>query len=193
MRIHRRNNKAKAKAGLTLVEIAIAMPIIAIAMGMFVQMLTAGTNLRSTSRDNWVASMAVQDTLEIMRNDAYEDLFVLYNDNPLDDPGGPGTAQGIHFDVEGLEALASDVDGQVGRIHLPTFNAGSAVAPVWQLREDQANPALGMPRDLNGDSIINTLDHASDFTLLPVQIELQWQSRFGPRRIRMQTILTQIQ
>ena len=192
MNLLQRKKFARRKGGFTLVEIAVAMPIIAVAIGMFVQMLTAGSNLRTTSFENWRASNSIQTVLEQMRNRDFSDLFVLYNDHPFDDPGGAGTAPGAHFDVEGLDPIRGDADGRVGRVILPTFNAGSAVAPDWQLREDQPNPALGMPRDLNGDSIIDNQNHGGDFSILPVQVELQWQSSFGPRLVRIQTILTEL-
>ncbi len=187
-----RKRNPRPSAGFTLVEIAVAMPIIALAIGMFIQMLSAGSNLRRTSHENWNASNAIQTVLEEMRNCDFDDLFVLYNDHPFDDPTGAGTAPGAHFDVEGMAPLASDPDGRVGRVVLPTHNAGTTVAPIWQLREDQTNAALGLPRDLSGDSIVDLNDHAGDYSLLPVQVELQWQSTFGPRLVRIQTILTEL-
>ncbi|MEZ5973415.1 MAG: hypothetical protein R3F33_02190 [Planctomycetota bacterium] len=185
-------HRRRSNSGLTLMEVAVAMPIVAMALEMLLQILTAGNGLRSVNRDNWVASNAAQDALEWMRNADFHDLFVLYNDNPLDDPNGPGTAPGMHFDVPGLTALPSDADGHVGRILIPAFNAGSDIAPDWQLREDMEAPELGLPRDLNGDCIIDAANHGNDYSIFPVQIELQWRGQFGNRLIRFHTIFAEL-
>ena len=58
------------------------------------------------------------------------------------------------------------------------------------LREDCVYPLLGMPRDLNGDSIIDQADHASDFLILPVQIRIEWEGRVGPQHVDLFTMLT---
>lgn len=192
MRLPRSPKTTQSLRGMTLMEIALAMPIIMLALGMFTQMLTAGKGMRQSSRENWLASLRAQDVLESMRNQSYQDLYALYNEDPLDDPGGPGTAPGIHFSLPDLEPQTGDADGFVGRITLPSFNAGTEVAPDWQLREDSNHAGLGMPRDLNGDNVIDALDHSADFTILPVEVEIRWQSRFGPRRIQVHTLFSEL-
>lgn len=184
--------RTSRRGGMTLMEIALAMPIIMLALGMFTQMLTAGKGLRQSSRENWLASLRAQDVLETMRNQPFRDLVALYNEDPLDDPGGPGTAPGIHFDVDELFPQTEDADGFVGLITIPTFNAGTDVAPDWQLREDVDIPVLGMPRDLNGDNIVGDQDRTDDFTILPVEVEIRWQSRFGPRSVRIHTLFSEL-
>ena len=188
----RARRRSSHQGGMTLMEIALAMPIIMLALGMFTQMLTAGKGLRQSSRENWLASLRAQDVLESMRNQSFRELVSLYNEDPLDDPGGPGTAPGIHFNVDELEPQTTDTDGFVGRITLPTLNAGSEVAPDWQLREDVDNAVLGMPRDLNGDNLVGDQDRTGDYTILPVEVEIRWQSRFGPRRIRVHTLFSEL-
>ena len=36
------------------------------------------------------------------------------------------------------------------------------------LREDVAIPAMGMPRDLDGDNVVDGVDHKGDYRMLPV-------------------------
>jgi len=187
-----RQTKQTSQRGMTLMEIALAMPIIMLALGMFTQMLSAGTGLRQSSRENWLASLRSQDVLETIRNQDFRQLAALYNEDPLDDPDGPGTAPGIHFSVAELRPLANDPDGFVGRVFIPMLNAGTEIAPDWQLREDLDIPALGLPRDLNGDSVIDDQDHSGDFTVLPVEVEIEWQSRFGPRQVRIHTLFSEL-
>lgn len=168
------------------------MPIVLVALGMLVQMFTSGTGLREMGREDGIAITAAQTVVEEMRNEDFRQLLALYNADPFDDPAGPGTAPGNRFDVTDLLELETDPDGVVGEVLLPTWNAGSEVAPAWQVREDLDNAAVGTPRDLNGDAIIDDLDHAADYTLLPVVIVLRWRSRLGPREIRLTTVLAEL-
>ena len=69
---------------------------------------------------------------------------------------------------------------------------GGAPEPeFWELREDYHDPELGLPRDLNGDSIIDAEDHAEDYILLPVLIRVEWAGRFGPRTYDTHTMLAE--
>lgn len=176
---------------MTLIEIAVSMPILLIALSMLAQMLIAGSGMRDAAREAGAASAAAQSMIEEMRNEDLRDLLALYNADPLDDPNGPGTAPGCLFAVEGLDLREGDPDGFVGEIILPALNAGSEVAADWQIREDLDDPRLGTPRDLNGDAVIDDADHAGDYTMLPVVIVLRWRSKVGPRELQLFTLLTE--
>jgi len=173
-------------------EIAVALPIVLIALGMFVQMLSAGTELRRGCAEDWSAGAGAQQVLEEIRNEPFRDVFRLYNADPFDDPAGPGTAPGASFTVEGLMPRPDDPDRAVGSIVFPFVNVGSEVAPVWQVREDMVDAELGMPRDLDGDVLVDDLDHSDDFTLLPVLVRIQWQGRHGPRELRLHTVFSEL-
>ncbi len=168
------------------------MPIVLIALGMFVQMLHAGAGLRELGNEEWASSAAAQDVLERMRNEDFRELFRLYNADPFDDPGGPGTAPGHRFAVPGLEPLESDPDGMVGEVLLPVWNTGTEVVPVWEVREDLANAELGTPRDLNGDSMVDGKDHSDDYTLLSVVVRLRWRGSNGRRVFRLATVFSEL-
>ncbi len=73
----------------------------------------------------------------------------------------------------------------MGKIVLPEFDAGSGV----ELREDLDLPELGMPRDLNGDGIVDSADHSADYRLLPVLLRLEWRGQSGHRQSEVRTIL----
>lgn len=118
------------RRGEFLVEVAIAFPVVLMALGMLVQMLYAGSGLRELGTEEWASSSAAQDVLERMRNQDFRDLFRLYNADPFDDPGGAGTAPGNAFSVRGLAPLRDDADGQVGEVLLPFRNTGTQVVPV---------------------------------------------------------------
>lgn len=179
---------ARDRRGLTLVEVTMALPIVLLGLGLFVQMLTAGARLRDVGREEVVAIAAAQVVLERMHNEPFRDLFRLHDPDPFDDPGGPGTAPGDRFDVEGL-ALAAD---RVGTIELPIWNMGTVVVPLWELREDLAQAELGMPRDLNCDALLDDRDHSADYTILPVVVRVRWDGRHGQRQVALQTILAEV-
>lgn len=166
------------------------MPILLIALVAFAQLLSAGVHLRATGQDEWALSSGIQRTFETMRNERFRDLVRLYNSDPFDDPNGPGTAPGHLFRVDGLTAMP-DAEGFVGEIILPTLNVGTEVLPEIHVREDIVDADLGLPRDLNGDSVIDAEDHGEDFTVLPVVLRFRWQGRNGPRVFQAVTLLSE--
>lgn len=181
-----RPQRSAARAGMTLIEVVMVLGILAVAFGMFSTTMVASNRTRSINRDTALAAEAARKVFEAMRNLNQGQLYQLYNSMPADDPGGEGTAPGPEFAILGLDALPGDLDGMVGHITL----AERLVDGNWQLREDVIDPALGLPRDLNGDSVLDELDHALDYLVFPVRIELDWQGRFGPRHMTVSTMLT---
>lgn len=177
---------------MTLLELTLALPLLLVALAMMSQLMIAGRATKRASAETWQASSAAADVLERMHNAEFRDLFALYNGDPFDDPGGPGTAPGQSFAVEGLLPVEGDSGGFVGEILLPITNVGTAVAPVFELREDLNLPDLGLPRDLTGDQLIDHQDHAADFTLFPVIVRLRWRGPYGPREYRVSTLLSEM-
>jgi len=130
--------------------------------------------------------------MEGLQAEDLSQVFARYNSYPGDDPGGVGTAPGSGFAVKGLTPRASDTDGMVGSVVFP----GSVAAFVLpgalsthQLREDTIDPLLGMPRDLNNDGVIDALDHADDYRILPVRVRLDWRGPGGGSAFEVRTIL----
>ena len=179
------------QAGLTIVELMIALPIILVAASMLVTTITASARQRQVNRENALVSQRVRAVLEGMRNEDFRDVYRLYNADPMDDPQGPGTAFGNRFDVPSLEPLDDSPDGLIGEVILPAIDVSTGPLPEWQLREDSLYDELGMPRDLNADNVVDDLDHSGDYMMLPVVVEARWQGRFGPRRFRVFTLLTE--
>ena len=176
------------------------MSILLVASNIFYRMVASTSKLREVNRENAIAADAARVVIEQMRNEDFTQLFYLFNEDPSDDPDGPGSAPGNRFSVENLEPLASDSAGVVGEIILPArltpvdssgqAGAGGAalVEELW-LREDLADAELGLPRDLNGDNVIDDTDHAGDYMILPVCVVVRWQGRHSERSLRMVTML----
>ena len=152
--------------------------LVALSNSILTSMKATGVNKESALASDGIADMV--ERLQGVGN--FKDVFALYNANPNDDPGIPGTAPGSHFAVKGLQPPDSDpVGSSVGEIVFPTIGN--------QLREDVVDPDLGMPRDLNGDGIIDSADHAGDYKVLPVLLRLHWKGVGVQRSMTVRTIL----
>lgn len=199
-----------ARSGLSLVEIVVALSVLVVAASIFCQMLLSTARLRHLNRENTLAADAARVVLERMRNEPFLEIYRDYNVDPKDDPGGNATGPGNLFDVVGLQPLEDAPQGRVGRITFPDMavqvsgggggggglggkkvGGGGAAPPVtqWHLREDVADAGLGMPRDLNGNNVIDTANHSSDYLVLPVRVTIEWKSNAGARRFEIVTQL----
>ncbi|MFT5285372.1 MAG: type II secretory pathway pseudopilin PulG [Planctomycetota bacterium] len=181
--------KRNSRSGVTLLESVIALAVMMVAVSMYSTMVVSSSRQRVMNHDFPAASQAVRVVLENMRNEELQNIFALYNSDPADDPDGPGTAPGNRFEVSGFKALEESPDGLVGTINFPTF---TNVDGIPELREDDVDEELGMPRDLNGDSIVDDLNHADDYILLPIKVEVDWQGKYGPRHIELFTMFAEI-
>ena len=168
--------------GFTIIELMIVIAIIVVAFLAMSHTLVSSMQLNGVNRESAYATDGLRDTMETLQGvQDFDTVFALYNDNPLDDPGIAGSAPGCHFNVAGLQAVSTDPDGFVGEIVFPTL--------LNQLREDLAIPELGMPRDLSGDGVVDSLDHAGDYRLLPVVLRLRWRGSGIERTMEIRTLL----
>ena len=176
---------------MTLLEVLVATAVTVVALTMVTQIVVAAAGQRTVSRDNALASNGARMAVERMRNVPFDEVYALYNANPDDDPLGPGTAPGSLFAIEGLVPVEGQV--AVGRIELPTLAIQEPDGSVRiELREDAVDPHLDLPRDLNGDSIVDDVDHSGDYHLLPFRITVEWESSRGPRRMDLYTMMTEM-
>lgn len=153
----------------------------------FAQALLMSMRTQSADREHGIATEAVRQRLEILRSENFGNVFRRYNADPNDDPGAAGSGPGSNFAVAGLNANTDDADGFVGEILFPA----TAAAPT-ELREDFASLALGTPRDLNADGVVDAVDHSGNYALLPVVVRVSWRSTSGPATVDLRTILGDI-
>ena len=194
------------RRGTTLIELMVVMSVMLVAVSIFYQMVVSTKRLRTVNHENAVAIEAARAMIERMRNEDFEFVYSLYNEDPTDDPGVPGSAPGYRFAVSGLEPLATSADGLIGEIQFPVQEVaagggglggvqrqgligGAQAITELQLREDFVDENLGMPRDLNGDSMIDDQDHAEDYLILPVRVRLEWEGVFGERTLDLYTMI----
>lgn len=197
-----------------MVELMVVLTILTVAMGMYASTVISTAKLRAIHRETSIAAEAARATIERMHNVPFTEVFARYNADGEDDPEGANTAPGAFFSVQGLEALPG-AQGIVGEIILPTDTARVEVPvevdpltqrlidlgrispplPVYkneiQLREDVQDEKLGLPRDLNGDNVIDDANHSDGYVILPVRVRLSWQGRQGDRSYELSTMLTE--
>ena len=199
-----------------MLEVVIVMMIMSVAVAIFASTVTAGSQQRAANRERALAADAARNVLESMRNEDLRDVFRLYNRTASDDPAGG--APGARFAVRGLTPVPGAVNGMAGEVRFPTLQSGSEVPlegaqlrkllsllsllpllggsppptpPQWALRENVDLAVLGMPRDLNGDSLVDAFDHSGDYVILPVQVRVEWVGRSGTSEFNAYSMLTE--
>ena len=173
-----------SRAGLTAIELSIMVTIFLLGLLAFSRSVRGSVDLGATSRESTLATEAVRAVIERMQGQDFADVHALYNADPDDDPDGVGTAPGATFVLEGLDVRTDDADGFAGVIEFPTANG-------FDLREDVGSTALGMPRDLNLDGVVDGVDHSADYRILPVLVRVEWRGSTGDRALSFKTILTE--
>ncbi len=160
--------------GHTLIELAIAMGVLAVGMLALMSSLASTQTVVAENQEYTLAYDAVRLKLEEMRG--YTPYLSIY---PAYRAGG---AKGNTFTVPGLAPQV--VGGTQGLIAFP--ESGSPAA----LRENITDTELGMPaggKDLNGSGTIDALSHSADYTLLPVKVTVSWTGIAGARSIVVST------
>jgi prepilin-type N-terminal cleavage/methylation domain-containing protein len=163
------------RAGFTLVEVLVVVAIVTVGLGLMTNTLVAVGELGPVSRETSIAMDSARSMVEELRAVDFDAIFATYNDDPEDDPGGPGTAPGSAFAVSGLDLVDGDADGVAGEIAFAVLGA--------KLREDSADWRLGHPRDLNLDGAVDGDDHSGDYEILPFVVRVRWKGRSGNRSI----------
>ena len=97
-------------------------------------------------------------------------------ENATDDPHGTRDERRI--------GQVGDADGLAGQVIFPT-----RVGFPGALREDVVDAKLGMPRDLDGDGVIDTANHAGNYRLLPVIVRVRWRGATGNASAELRTML----
>lgn len=184
--IHPRVTPPARRQGFTFLELAVGMTILLVALLIFSSVVSAMAKQRTTNRETGLAVAAARNMLETLRAEPFAQVYALYNSDPADDPGGAGTAPGHRFAVAGLDPTADAADGLQAEIVFPVVDD-----PVTglALREDVVLSALGMPRDLSGDNVVDDQDHSGGYFILPVLVRVRWRSPNGIRQYEMSTQL----
>ena len=171
------------RAGFTLVEVLIALTVLTISVNGLASFFTAVPRMMDEAQRKRTVMDETLGMYEELRGQDFESLFVRYNETTFDDPALGNAPGNQRILTETARALGSD-PGRPASISL--FFPTPAGSP-GELRENTVDPSLGMPRDLNGDGVIDGLNHASDYVVLPVRIEVKW-SEAGVDRTHSETL-----
>ncbi|HUR29492.1 MAG TPA: hypothetical protein VM509_14985 [Planctomycetota bacterium] len=169
---------------MTLIELVMAMTVLAVALVGYAKTVAMASIASSTSRESTLATEAGRQMLETLRSTTFSEIFSRYNSSLADNPP-LGVSPGANFAVTGLDARKNDADGMPGEILFPTITVGGAL----QLREDLVSTKLGMPSDLNGDGVVDAVNHAANYQNLPVIVRVRWRGVGGPGQVEFQTVL----
>jgi type II secretory pathway pseudopilin PulG len=175
--------EGSSRRGSTLVELLVAVAVLMVGLLAFTRTLGGALELGRANRRTAQATAAAQAIVERLFATDPTRVFALYNDDPDDDPDGPGTAPGSRFAVADLEACAAD-GGRCGKIFFPVAEDQPGV-----LREDLVDAKLRTPLDLDLDGTVDDVDHSGDYRLLPVRIRIAWQDWRKVREIELSTIV----
>lgn len=162
----------------------IAVTVLLFGLMGFTHAILRAVATNESTRESALAGEAARQMLETLQAADFEQVFRLYNAVAADDPDGAGTAPGPGFAVPGLEPVDGDPDGLVGEVLFPASDAVPGM-----LREDLVNDALGMPRDLDGDGVVDGFDHSTDYQILPVVVRLRWRGTNGETQAQFRTLL----
>lgn len=177
-----RHTDGDPERGATTLELVFAVAVLLVGLLGYSRSMVQSVELGQANREMAVATEAARRALERVSSAPFDEAFARFNDDPADDPGGPGTAPGSSFTTRGLDLRFEDAGGAQGRILFPVVDG--------RLREDVAHEDLGAARDLNLDGALDGLDHSADYRVLPVLVRIEWRSGQRTNRIDMQTIVS---
>jgi hypothetical protein len=164
--------RGDASSGFAITDAVVAMLLLTIAVGGLAGSVTFGLKLHRTNQESAVAEQAARAILADLRKEIFGDIYSVYSAK-------------LNLPVAGLNAQPDDADGMVGELIFPT-DAGGAPG-LW---EGAVMPALGCPRDLNGDG--DDSDHlVNGYVILPVTVRLKWRGAAGDCLQEYHAVLTQ--
>jgi hypothetical protein len=159
-------NRRNSEAGITTLEAAIAMMVLAIAL------LALWGTIIYCSRSNLAAEQkkqalhAAQAKVEELKSRPFDTLIAEY---------GPGGTVGNTFAVTALDDSEQVAQGQIAFFVDETDSLGDG--------------SLGLPLDLNGDGDAEDVDVSAGYNLLPVQVTIRWEGALGEQSVNLRSIL----
>lgn len=187
------------EAGFGLLEVALALLVIAIATLGSVSWTLSGMSLETANREEGEAHDALRQLCEELHALPFDEVFARCNTDATDDPDGPGTARGAVFTIE-----PTRVTGFLDRLAVP--RDGAPRRRLLPLRVELEFPVNGMGEivesaqgagwsdrvwDLDGDGEIGTTPIlVGSYRLLPVRIRILWTGSGGTRELEHVRLLS---
>ena len=186
-------------SGFSLVEVVIAMSVLAVAFFGMISVITYTTRNNQTTKERILAMRAAEKMVETMLSKPFSSIYSLYG-NPLKDPSNPANLDNYAYPVEGLQPWAGNA--YVMYIYFPTDNWAnnydpkvfvnpvsavggklleSKTAKFMELT-DSAGVPVSLDLNQNGiapDTIASLDDCTATYKLLPVKIEVNYIGMAG--------------
>ena len=151
--------------------------VLAVVVGSFLGVLASLRELEDSNRELSLAYMEMERAVEEIRTQNFDEVFAMYNADTSDDPGGMPEVPGSTFTLQGT--LGHEAEGSAqGTIRFPVDGKDGTY-----LREDLDAPEFGLPRDLNGDGVIDGQNHNEDFVILPMIVRIEWTGGTSNRSV----------
>lgn len=173
--------KRKKTWGLTLLELVIAMGIIAVALFGLISVISYTTRSNLSVKQRVLAMRAAERKIEQMA--ATTPFINIYNKYTSYGTGMPNAGFGVDA-VDGLNDLnvPPDAKSQIVRVKFPIDNSGNIMESLTGalLGED------GMPLaniDLNGDGDAVDTVLVTDLKVLPCRVEVTWKGVMGTSKL----------
>lgn len=179
--------------GLTLVELMIAVAILAITICATMSAYFSSHRLNVRSREEAIAVAAAQDKLAEIREHNFDDVVNAYGGQTFQvfglNPVAPGVDQGeviiINDETPDEAAYGRDLEAPVGPDGVD-LNGNGRRTDVLGL----ATVTGTFPADLDGDGAATTPVVApAAFKLIPVVVAVTWQGPSGTARVQMMTMI----
>ena len=187
-----RRRRGRESAGLTLIEIMIAVTIMVMALlGLFGVILHT-TQSNEVQRENLAAMRAAEDKIEELLTAPFDQILTIYDAPPvnLSQPwktriGEPGNRFDVIVNTIGVDPFRLEpVSGSVavGRISFPTTGgtAGNSLDERETGEFTRMGNEAGDDLDLDGDgNATGTFLTSAAVNILPVRIDLTWMGIRG--------------
>ncbi|MCU0724386.1 MAG: prepilin-type N-terminal cleavage/methylation domain-containing protein [Planctomycetes bacterium] len=171
----------KRESGLTLIEVAVSMAVFCVGGLSVAATLGYTLRLNEVNRETAIATQEVRRVMEEIRALPLEDVIRTYNADPADDPDGYSTSPGSLFETASLPPPGGESGGARVDVVLPLSEG--------KLMENITGSILGSIGDLNGDGVIDGLDHTADAKILPLAVRIRWKGATGDRQLFVHTVL----
>ena len=148
-------------AGFSLLEAVTALVLVTITFMGIASGVIANSRAFDSTREEVLVSHALRKMAETIRGTAFNQIYTKYANFPFSVPENGIGATGI----------------------------------VSIFVDETANTAesntLGLPRDLNGDGLANSVNVSANYNLLPIRLSLSWDGRDGTRTQELYFLLAE--
>lgn len=169
--------RVNLRGGFTLIEVAIVITIISVAIMALMQTISRIPVVEESNDEEIKAMQSAKAKMEEIINSSetdFENVYARYNDSALDDPA-VGASPGNDFDVDELEPQTSDADGLCGSVDFPEISN-----VLNETVSDSDFGASGV--DMNGDGDALDANVSATYRILPVRVVVRFKSISGNNR-----------